>query len=82
MGTAFLPPDELLNLFFFLLTDEGSHREVYQELQLCYDIICRSGAQLLTLRQHRANNQYMISSNTQTTFEQSPIQVLTKLNVA
>ena len=47
--------------------------------------------QLLTLHQHRANNQYRtanqiyptlrVSSNTQATLEQSPIQVLTELNV-
>ena len=49
-------------------------------------------AQLLTLHQHRANNQYRtanqiyptlrISSSTQATLEQCPIQVLTELNVA
>ena len=49
-------------------------------------------AQLLTLHQHRANNQYrtanqiqptlMVSSSSQATLEQFPIQVLTKLNVA
>ena len=50
-------------------------------------------AQLLTLHQHRANNQYrtankiwptlrVSSSSTQATFEQSPIQVLTEINVA
>ena len=49
-------------------------------------------AQLLTLHKLRANNQYRtanqiyqtlrFSSNTQITLEQSPIQVLTKLNVA
>ena len=49
-------------------------------------------AQLPTLHQHRANNQYRtanqiqptlrVSSSTQATLEQSPIQVLTELNVA
>ena len=49
-------------------------------------------AQLLTLHQHRAKNQYMmanpiqptlrVSSNIQTTLEQSPIQLLTELNVS
>ena len=41
-------------------------------------------AQLLTLHQHRANNQptLRVSSSTQATLEQSPVQVLTKLNVA
>ena len=49
-------------------------------------------AQLLTLHHHRANNQYRtanqilptlrVSSSTQATLEQSPIQVLTELNVA
>ena len=49
-------------------------------------------AQLLTLHQHRANNQYRkanqiqptlrVSSSTQATLEQSPIQVQTELNVA
>ena len=59
---------------FILLIHEGSHREVYQEFQPSYDIFHRSGAngcsdhrfraplsytaQLLTLHQHRANNQY------------------------
>ena len=53
--------------------DEGSHREVYQEFQLSYDIFRRwcqelfrpqvpctpsLHYQLLTLHQHRANNQY------------------------
>ena len=48
-------------------------------------------AQLLTLHQHRATNQYRtanqikptlrVSSNTQGTLEQSPIQVLTELDV-
>ena len=61
--------------FLILLTHEGSHREVYQELQPSYDIFRRSGAkgssdhsgfrappaytaQLLTMHQNRANNQY------------------------
>ena len=60
---------------FILLIHEGSHREVYQEFQPSYDIFLRSGAkgcsdhrfrappaytaQLLTLHQHRANNQYL-----------------------
>ena len=49
-------------------------------------------AHLLTLHQHRANNQYRtanqlsstlrVSSNTQAALEQSPIQVLTELNIA
>ena len=50
-------------------------------------------AQLLTLHQHRTNNQYRtlanqiwptlrVNSNTQATLEQSPIKVLTELNVA
>ena len=49
-------------------------------------------AQLLTLPQHRANIQYKtanqiqltlrVSSSTQATLEQSPIQVLTELNIA
>ena len=49
-------------------------------------------AQLLTLHKHRTNNQYRtanqiwptlwVSSNTQATLEQSPIQILTELNVA
>ena len=49
-------------------------------------------AQLLILHQHRANNQYRkanqfqptlrVSSSIQATLEQSPIQVLTKFNVA
>ena len=60
-------------MFFILLTHEGSHREIYQEFQPCYDIFCRwcqrlfrprvpctpaYTAQLLTLYQYRANNQY------------------------
>ena len=59
--------------FFVLLTHEGSQREVYQEFQPSYDIVRRFDAkgcsdhrfraplaytaQLLTLHQHRANNQ-------------------------
>ena len=50
-------------------------------------------AQFPTLQQHRVNNQFdrtgnqilptlRVSSNTQATLEQSPIQVLTELNVA
>ena len=39
-------------------------------------------AQLLALHQHRANDQYRVSSTTQAPLEQSPIQVLTELNVA
>ena len=61
-------------LFVILLTHEGSHRQVYQEFNPGYDIFRRSSvkgcsddrfrappaytAQLLTLHQHRANNQY------------------------
>ena len=60
--------------FFILLTHEGSHREIYQEFQPSYDIFrggvkgCSdhrfrvppacTAAQLLTLHQHIANNQY------------------------
>ena len=60
---------------FILLTLEGSQREVYQEFQHSYDIFRRSGAkgcseqrfcappaytaQLLTLHQHGANNQWI-----------------------
>ena len=59
---------------FILLIHEGSHRQVYQEFEPIYDIFRRSGAkgcsdhrfrtppvytaQLLTLHQHGANNQY------------------------
>ena len=58
---------------FFLLAHNGSHREVYQEFQPSYDTVCRRcqglfrpqvpctpvyTAQLLTLHQHRANNQF------------------------
>ena len=85
---------------FILLTHKGSHREVYQEFQSSYDIFRRwcqgmfkpqvpcthsYTAQLLTLYQHRANNQYRmadqiystlrVSSNTQATLEQSPVHV-------
>ena len=78
---------------FILLIHEGSHREVYQEFQPSYDIFCRwYTGQLLTLHQHRANNQYRtanqisptlwVSSSTLATLEQCPIQVLTELNVA
>ena len=53
----------------YLLTHERSHKEVYQEFQPSYDIFRRwcqglvkppAGYidQLLTLHQHRANNQY------------------------
>ena len=92
---------------FILLIHKGSHGEFYQEFQSRYDIFCRSGAkgcsdhrfrappaysaQLLTLHQHRANNQYRaadqilpilrVSSNTQETLEKSPIQVLTDTSV-
>ena len=56
----------IVQLFFsfILLIHEGSHREAYQEFQPSYDIFRRFRAppaytaQLLTLHQHRANNQY------------------------
>ena len=60
--------------FFILLTHEGSHRMVYQGFQRSHDLFRKSGvkgclghrfrappaytARLLTLHQHRANNQY------------------------
>ena len=94
--------------FLTLLIQERLHRVVYQEFQPSYDIFRRwcqglfrpqvpraspaYTAQLLTLHQHRANNQYRtasqiypslrVSSSTQATLEQCPIQVLTELNVA
>ena len=93
-----------MHVLFILLTHEGSHREIYREFQASYDIFCRvvqtTGfvhspaytSQLLTLHQHRANNQcrtanqilptLRVSGNTQTTLEQSPIKVLTELNIA
>ena len=65
--------DSILVLFH-TSTHEGSHREVYQEFQPSYDIVRRwcqrlfrpqvpctpraYTAQLLTLHQHRANDQY------------------------
>ena len=65
---------ETIIFCFILRTHEESHREVYQEFQPGYDIVHRSGAkgcldhwlhaplaytaQLPTLHQHRANNQY------------------------
>ena len=90
--------------FSNLLTHEGSHREVYRDFQpsltssagsakACLGHRFRSPPaytfQLLTLHQHRANNQYTrrliksrVSSSTQLTLKQSPIQVVTELNVA
>ena len=72
--SIFLAEDRVGLFFFILLTHEGSHREVYQVFQPSCDIFRRScakgcsdhrfrappacTAQLLTLHQHRANNQY------------------------
>ena len=93
---------------FILLIHEGSHREVYQELQPSYDIFrrwrqglfrpqvlctpilhCPIANSASTQSQQPVNktaNQIQpilrVSSSTQATLEQPPIQVLTKLNVA
>ena len=98
---------ETMFFFSILLTHKGSHREAYRDFQPsltssagrakgCSDHRFRAPpaytAQLPTLHQHRANNQYRtanqieptlrVSSSTQATLEQSPIQILTELNVA
>ena len=96
-----------IDFFSILLTNKGSHREVYRDFQPsltssaggakgCSEHRFRAPpaytAQLPTLHQRRANNQYRTanqiyptlraSSSTQATLEQSPVQVLTEVNVA
>ena len=96
----------IIIIFSILLTHEGSHREAYRDFQPSLTSSAGGAkgfsdhrfrappaytTQLLTLHQHRANNQYRttnqiqptlrVSSSTQATLEQLPIQVLTELNV-
>ena len=88
----------MVELLFFLISGDSSSDccDIFW-LKILFQIprgITQGGLSgLLTLHQHRANNQYRtanqiqptltVSSNTQATIEQSPIQVvLTKFNAA
>ena len=98
---------EQQSFFSILLTHKGPHREAYRDFQPSLTSSAGGAkgwsdhrfrappaytAQLPTLHQRKANNQYRtanqikptlrVSSSTQATLEQFPIHKLTKLNVA